>query len=86
MISLLKNTMPDLLIRNIDKEILDTLKSKAAKNNRSLQNELHEMLNAYTHSDLTEFRNLVNEIQNEYSTSGTTFSDSVDAINEERNR
>lgn len=78
--------MPDLLIRNIDKETLDTLKSIAAKNNRSLQNELHEMLNAYSHSDLTDFRNLVNEIQAEYSASGKTFSDSVDALNEDRNR
>ncbi len=35
--------MPDILIRNIDKETLEKLKSKAAEKNRQLQAELHEM-------------------------------------------
>ena len=78
--------MPDILIRNIDKEKLEKLKARAKKNNRSLQNELHEMIDAYTYNNLDEMRSIVSEAIEEYKAQGRTFSDSVKDIREDRDR
>ncbi len=76
--------MPDVLIRNIDEETLEKLKAKAAANNRSLQNELHEMIERHAANDLTEFKNLIKELQAEYKAKGTRHSDSVEILRELR--
>ncbi|MEZ5308895.1 MAG: hypothetical protein R2684_17250 [Pyrinomonadaceae bacterium] len=39
--------MPDILVRNIDKDLLERLKTRAEQNNRSLQKELIALLNAF---------------------------------------
>jgi plasmid stability protein len=36
--------MPDLLVRDLDKDTIDRLKRKAEANGRSLQQEVHEAL------------------------------------------
>lgn len=54
------------MIRNIDEKTLEKLKAKAAVNNRSLQNELHEMIERHAGNDLTEFKSLIIELQAEY--------------------
>lgn len=78
--------MPNVLIRNIDDETLDRLKSKAEKNNRSLQGELLEILKESAHSNIEETRNMVNELMVEYRTESRTFSDSADDLREARDR
>ncbi|MFV1884412.1 MAG: FitA-like ribbon-helix-helix domain-containing protein [Balneola sp.] len=78
--------MPDVLIRNIEEDILNKLKEKAEKNNRSLQGELHEILRSYVGPDIEEARNMVNEILTEYRAEGRTFSDSADDLREDRER
>lgn len=78
--------MPDVLIRNIDNKTIEKLKSRAEKNNRSLQGELHEMLKDYINTDIEETRKMVNEILEEYKIKDRIFSDSVDDIREDRDR
>tara|TARA_R110000868_G_scaffold37111_13_gene131593 strand:- start:7994 stop:8230 length:237 start_codon:yes stop_codon:yes gene_type:complete len=78
--------MPNVLIRNIDDETLDRLKSKAEKNNRSLQGELLEILKENAKPNIEEARNMVHDLLVEYRTEGRTFSDSTDDIREDRDR
>lgn len=78
--------MPDVLIRNIEEDVLNKLKEKAEKNNRSLQGELHEILRSYVGPDVESTRNMVNEILTEYRTEGRTFSDSTNDLREDRDR
>ena len=78
--------MPDVLIRNINKETLEKLKSRAAANNRSLQNALHEMINAYTFNNLDEMRSIIAESVEKYKTEGRSFSDSVEELRDDRER
>lgn len=78
--------MPDVLIRNIDKETLDKLKERAKSNNRSLQEELKDLLESYAKPDIEETRNRVNEILTKYKASGKSFPDSGDELSEDRDR
>lgn len=78
--------MPDVLIRNIDKETLDKLKERAKSNNRSLQEELKDLLEGYAKPDIEETRNRVNEILTKYKASGKSFPDSGDELSEDRDR
>ena len=78
--------MPDVLIRNIEEDVLNKLKEKAEKNNRSLQGELHEILRVYVGPDVEVARSMVNEILTEYRAGGRTFSDSADDLREDRDR
>lgn len=78
--------MPDVLIRNIDKETLERLKERAAGNNRSLQEELKELVEFHAKPDLSETIDRVNDILVKYKASDTTFPDSGEEISKERNR
>ena len=78
--------MPDVLIRNLDKETLDKLKKKAAANNRSLQEELKNLLERHAGPDIEKIRKIARESIKKYKEEGRKFSDSVDDIREERNR
>lgn len=78
--------MANVLIRNIDKEILNRLKERARMNNRSLQEELKEMVEMHAKPGLEETRSRVNDILVKYKTSGKTFTDSGEEISEDRNR
>ncbi len=78
--------MPDVLIRNIDKEVLDRLKERAKHNNRSLQEELKEMLELHATPDLEETRNRVNEILRKYKASEKSFPDSGEELSKDRER
>ena len=78
--------MADVLIRNVDKNTLNRLKERAKKNNRSLQEELKELVEFHAKPDLAETRNRVNEILVKYKASGKSFPDSGDEISEDRER
>jgi len=78
--------MADVLIRNIDKKTLNQLKERAKSNNRSLQEELKELLESYAKPDIEETRKSVNKILTKYIASGKSFPDSGDELSEDRNR
>lgn len=78
--------MSDVLIRNIDEETLKKLKKKAAANNRSLQEELKNLLESHAGPDIEEVRSMVRETLAKYRAEGRMFSDSVDDIREDRER
>jgi len=78
--------MADVLIRNIDKETLDRLKERAKSNNRSLQEELKELVDNYAKPDIEETRKRVNEILIKYKASGKSFPDSGEELSDDRNR
>jgi len=78
--------MADVLIRNIDKDTLKKLKELAKNNNRSLQEELKELVDSYAKPDFEETRNRVNDILTKYKASGKRFPDSGKEISEERDR
>lgn len=78
--------MADVLIRNIDKETLKRLKERAKSNNRSLQEELKDLVDSYAKPDINETRNRVNEILTKYKASGTSFPDSGEELSGDRSR
>lgn len=50
--------MPDILLRNVDPIILKRLKSSAKRHQRSLQAEIHEILDRASARSLAETRRL----------------------------
>ncbi len=78
--------MPDVLVRNIDEKTLNNWKKRAERNNRSLQAELKEMIDALGKVDIEETRNMVREELTKYRAEGRMFSNSVDDIREIRDR
>ncbi|MEX0722293.1 MAG: hypothetical protein WD053_00365 [Gracilimonas sp.] len=78
--------MPDVLVRNIDDNILNSWKKRAARNNRSLQAELKSVLENHANVDIEETRNMVREELTKYRAEGKMFSDSTDDLRELRDR
>lgn len=78
--------MADVLIRNIDEETLIRLKEKAALNNRSLQEELKELIEVHSGRDHEKAIAMVREIQEKYKRSGIVFPDSTEEIRKDRDR
>lgn len=76
----------NVLVRNIDEETLEKLKKKAAANNRSLQEELKELLEMHAGPDIEEVRKMVRENLKKYRKEGRKFSDSTKDIREDRER
>ncbi len=78
--------MPDVLIRNIDRDTLNKLKEIAKARNRSLQEELKELVELHARPDIEETRSRVNEILEAYKASGKSFSDSSKDLSNDRLR
>lgn len=78
--------MPDVLIRNIDKETLKRLKERARTNKRSLQEELKQLLEVHSGKKSEKAIEMVREIQEKYKKSGTIFPDSTEEIRKDRDR
>lgn len=76
----------DVLIRNIDEDILEKLKKKAAANNRSLQAELKSLLETHAGPDIEKVRAMARESIRKYKAEGRKFSDSTKEIREDRER
>lgn len=76
----------NVLVRNIDEETLGKLKKKAAANNRSLQEELKELLEMHAGPDIEEVRKMARESIRKYKAEGRKFSDSGKDISEDRER
>jgi len=78
--------MPDVLVRNVEDDILQELKSRAKKNGRSLQKELQMIFNSFARSG--ETKNLSDEetaSKIKESLRGREFSDSAELLSKDRN-
>src|SRR5687768_3529199 len=81
--------VPNLLLRNLEQCKLDALKARAAKNGRSVQQELHSILEAAVVEEeyLARKRRLyewAKAFGDELTASGRTFGDSTDDIRADR--
>jgi len=76
----------NVLVRNIAEDTLEKLKKKAAANNRSLQEELKELLEVHAGPDIVEVRKMVRENLEKYRKEDRKFSDSTKDIREGRER
>lgn len=76
----------NVLVRDIDEETLEKLKKKAAANNRSLQEELKNLLEIHAGPDIEKVRAMARESIRKYKAEGKMFSDSTKDIREDRER
>ena len=76
--------MPQLLIRNLDEETMQSLKKKAKNHNRSLQGEVKLVLEDYVHRPDESPLAIADRWQGYFA--GRTFSDSADLLREDRER
>lgn len=76
--------MAQVLIRNLDDDVVDKLKARAARNDRSLQAELQVILERAAETDVVDARALAARIRQQLS--GRKFSDSTKLIAEDRRR
>jgi len=76
--------MPNVLVRDVDEKVLEKLKTKAARNGRSLQREvqiiLSDSINFEPLSDLEVARKIKDSLR------GRQHSDSAELLREDRNR
>jgi plasmid stability protein len=76
--------MPQLLIRNLEEETIQSLKNLAKKHNRSLQGEVKLILEGYAHHPDESALMIADRWQGYFS--GRTFSDSTELVREDRER
>jgi len=76
--------MAQILIRDLDKQVVERLKAPARRGGRSLQSEVKTILEDAARVDMEAARALTDEIRRRFA--GRTFSDSADLIREERDR
>lgn len=78
--------MGNILVRNLDDEVIASLRDQAKSNQRSLASEIRYLLTEQVErrSQLEKFREYSKRVAN--STAATQRSDSVDLIREDRNR
>ncbi|MFH1739891.1 MAG: Arc family DNA-binding protein [bacterium] len=76
--------MPQVLVRDLDKETIERLKERARSHGRSLQAELKHILEAAARPCMKDFRAAVARIQKRFA--GRVFSDSTDLIRQDRER
>jgi plasmid stability protein len=76
--------MAKVLIRNLDERTVETLKRRAARNGRSLQAELQQIVERAAEIDAVDGRALAARIRR--TLSGRRHSDSTALISEDRQR
>lgn len=78
--------MSDILVRNIPEDTLERLKQKAARQNRSLQQELYGILVKAANDDVEALVDRIRERRISYEVSGKTVTDSTRLLRRDRNR
>lgn len=76
--------MAQLLIRNMDKRAVESLKKRAKANGHPLQSEAKMILDDNGKLDMATARKRLAQFRKRFK--GRTFSDSVDLIREDRDR
>lgn len=78
--------MSDILVRNIPEETLERLKLKAARQHRSLQQELYGIIVNAANDDVEALIDRIRERRISYEVSGKTVEDSTRLIRRDRSR
>lgn len=78
--------MPDVLVRNISEAAIARLKVRAARNNRSLQQELQRIVTRAAGDDVVELVGVIRERRAEYAAGPGSFRDSAEAVRRDRER
>ena len=81
--------MPDVLVRDIQSEVVESLKNRAALNGRSLQAELKIILEQAAQSKVEDARKLAAKIRRslkDHKLNGEEYSDSAALLTEDRRR
>ncbi|MCJ7806999.1 MAG: Arc family DNA-binding protein [Clostridia bacterium] len=78
--------MADILVRDVPREVLDTLKKRAAKNRRSLQQELLLVLEDAAGKEIIQAAKAADMIRERLAAYGRSFSDSTGLVREDRER
>lgn len=76
--------MAQILVRDVDKKVVDRLKAQAKRNGRSLQAEVKGILESATRLDPDAARKLADKIRRQFK--GKVFSNSAELIREDRDR
>ena len=76
--------MPNVLVRDVDEKVLEKLKTKAARNGRSLQREVQIILNEAINFEPLTDAEVARKIKD--SLRGRQHSDSAELLREDRNR
>ena len=76
--------MAQVLVRDLDRRVIDRLKKRAARNGRSLEAELREIIEGAASVDLARARRLAAQLRQRFE--GRTLSDSAALLAEDRNR
>lgn len=76
--------MAQVLVRNLDKATVERLKRRAKRHGRSLQAELHHILERAARTDITDARRAAERIRRKLADREHT--DSVKLIGEDRTR
>jgi len=78
--------MKNLLIRNVPDEVLEKLKKRARKHQRSLQQEILIILSQQAEESPEELLEKIIRRSNRWAKANRQFSDSVELIREDRDR
>ncbi len=78
--------MTDILIRNVDRKVLEQLKARASGNGRSLQQELGQIIRQAAGFGTLDALALADRIRREIARQHPEQTDSVDLIREDRDR
>lgn len=76
--------MPQLLIRNLDKEVVENLKQNAASNHRSLQAEVQQILENAARVNTSNFWENASQVREKLQRYSSSFSDSSYMVREDR--
>ena len=76
--------MPNVLVRDVEADVLEKLKKRAAENGRSLQSEVHFIINYFVESEPLTDVEVAKKIRN--SLRGKNHSDSAELLREDRMR
>ena len=78
--------MPQLLVRNLQEETVESLKQIAKANHRSLQAEVALILENAAKMQATNFWENTTKIREQLAQSKKSFSDSTELVREDRDR
>ena len=76
--------MAQVLVRNLEKTVVERLKRRAQRHGRSLQAELHDILERAARTDITDARRAAERIRRKLADREHT--DSVELIGQDRSR
>ncbi len=76
--------MPNVLVRDVDEKVLEKLKTKAARNGRSLQREVQIILSEAINFEPLSDSEVAKKIKD--SLRGRSHSDSAELLREDRNK